>query len=317
MVSTICLTFLEFLGKWQLLTQLRQTVQLINHSDNTQTLRDIGLSRGALATGRDSDIRPLGLADEDTENTFMFTVPPRDASEDPSEELLRTAHTSQLRLAEENAWGSERTDPLEADQADEGNEGEDEDDNEQSVVVSANGYTQLPYMDTAAQDATIQSIGMTGERTTTVLKKKKVKVSKHGIQYSSLPTGVVKKLATTFARAGDNNKTKISKETLDAIIQASDWFFEQVSDDLGAYAQHARRKAIDESDVITLMARCASFSQSFALYGLTVERQRQTNATTTPFSLAQRYLPRELLQEMRMVPPPQLKKEQKQRVRKG
>ncbi len=30
-------------------------------------------------------------------------------------------------------------------------------------------------------------------------------------------------------------------------------------------------------------------------------RQRQTNATTTLFALAQRYLPRELLQELRMV----------------
>lgn len=37
-------------------------------------------------------------------------------------------------------------------------------------------------------------------------------------------------------------------------------------------------------------------------------RQRQTNATTTPFSLAQKYLPRELLQELRMVPPSKLKK---------
>lgn len=32
-------------------------------------------------------------------------------------------------------------------------------------------------------------------------------------------------------------------------------------------------------------------------------RQRQTNATTTPFALAQRYLPRELLQELRMAQP--------------
>jgi hypothetical protein len=37
-------------------------------------------------------------------------------------------------------------------------------------------------------------------------------------------------------------------------------------------------------------------------------RQRQTNANTTPFSLAQKHLPRELLQELRMVPPSNLKK---------
>jgi hypothetical protein len=44
-------------------------------------------------------------------------------------------------------------------------------------------------------------------------------------------------------------------------------------------------------------------------------RQRQTNATTTPFSLAQKHLPRELLQDLRMVPPSKLKKgNQLQRV---
>ncbi|KAH8162061.1 hypothetical protein CIB48_g6165 [Xylaria polymorpha] len=69
-------------------------------------------------------------------------------------------------------------------------------------------------------------------------------------------------------------------------MQATDWFFEQLGDDLSAYAKHAGRKTIDESDMITLM-----------------RRQRQTNASTTPFALAQRYLPRELLQELRMPVP--------------
>jgi len=32
-------------------------------------------------------------------------------------------------------------------------------------------------------------------------------------------------------------------------------------------------------------------------------RQRQLNNTNTPFSLAQKFLPRELLQEVRMAPP--------------
>jgi histone H3/H4 len=88
-------------------------------------------------------------------------------------------------------------------------------------------------------------------------RNKKVKVSKHGIQYPSLPASVVKKLATTYARTSGNSKAKINKETLDAVMQASDWFFEQVSEDLGAYARHAGRKTIDESDVATLMKRCA------------------------------------------------------------
>ena len=41
-----------------------------------------------------------------------------------------------------------------------------------------------------------------------------------------------------------------------------------------------------------------------------IYRQRQTNSSSTPFSLAQRYLPRELLQELRM-PVPQVPKKRR------
>ncbi|KXJ93707.1 centromere kinetochore component CENP-T-domain-containing protein [Microdochium bolleyi] len=116
--------------------------------------------------------------------------------------------------------------------------------------------------------------------------KKTKKISRHGIEYPSLPQGVVKRLATTFAKNAGIPKAKISGDTLAAIMQASDWFFEQLGDDLAAYAKHAGRKTIDESDMLTLM-----------------RRQRQTRASMTPFALAQRHLPRELLQEIRMPVP--------------
>ncbi|KAI0803825.1 centromere kinetochore component CENP-T-domain-containing protein [Xylaria sp. FL0064] len=116
-------------------------------------------------------------------------------------------------------------------------------------------------------------------------RKKGKKISRYGIEYPSLPVGVVKRLATTCAKTA-GSKGKISPDTLDAIMQATDWFFEQLGDDLSAYAKHAGRKTIDESDMITLM-----------------RRQRQTNASTTPFALAQRHLPREFLQELRMPVP--------------
>ena len=38
------------------------------------------------------------------------------------------------------------------------------------------------------------------------------------------------------------------------------------------------------------------------MYKRLIYRQRQTTATITPFALAQRYLPRELLQDFRMPP---------------
>ncbi|KAH7037116.1 centromere kinetochore component CENP-T-domain-containing protein [Microdochium trichocladiopsis] len=100
--------------------------------------------------------------------------------------------------------------------------------------------------------------------------KKTKKISRHGIEYPSLPQGVVKRLATTFAKNAGISKAKITGDTLAAIMQASDWFFEQLGDDLAAYAKHAGRKTIDESDMLTLMRR---------------------------------HLPRELLQEIRMPVP--------------
>ncbi|KAJ4386748.1 hypothetical protein N0V93_009646 [Gnomoniopsis smithogilvyi] len=116
------------------------------------------------------------------------------------------------------------------------------------------------------------------------------KTSRHGIEYPSLPSNVVKRLAQRFA-----GKTKISPDTLNAIMQASDWFFEQLGDDLRAYANHAKgRTTINESDMLTLM-----------------RRQRQTSASATPFALAQKHLPRELVQELRMPAPAPVKKRQR------
>lgn len=89
-------------------------------------------------------------------------------------------------------------------------------------------------------------------------KKKSIKVSKHGIEYPSLPPAVVKRLAQTFAKAS-GAKGNITPDATKAIMQASDWFFEQLGEDLQAYAKHAGRKTIDESDVLTLMKRYGTF----------------------------------------------------------
>ncbi|KAL2037911.1 hypothetical protein N7G274_009386 [Stereocaulon virgatum] len=115
--------------------------------------------------------------------------------------------------------------------------------------------------------------------------------SRHGISYPSLPPSVTKKIATTCLRALGNKKSTVNKDTLAAMVEASERYFEQVSEDLGAFAQHAGRRKIDESDVIAIM-----------------RRQRKVSATSTPFFLAQRYLPGEQLQSMRMpIPKPQLR----------
>lgn len=85
--------------------------------------------------------------------------------------------------------------------------------------------------------------------------KKTTRISKHGLKYKSLPLGVVKKLAMNMARSGASKGDKLSRDALDAVMQATDWFFEQISDDLGTYSEHAGRKTIDQSDVLMLMKR--------------------------------------------------------------
>ena len=142
-----------------------------------------------------------------------------------------------------------------------------------------------------------------------VSSRKPLKKSKHGIEYSSLPSGAVKKLANTFARI-HGGSGKLSKDTLAIIEQASDWFFEQAAEDLASYSKHAGRKTVDESDVVALMKRYV-----VSIYSLTLElwlqvsirasanicpSQRQLTSNTTLFSLGQKFLPRELLQGIRM-----------------
>ena len=86
-------------------------------------------------------------------------------------------------------------------------------------------------------------------------KKREFKVSRSGVEYPSLPTAVIKRVVSGFAGTNGSGNAKINRETVAALSQATDWFFEQVSEDLASYSEHAGRKTIDEADVITLMRR--------------------------------------------------------------
>jgi histone H3/H4 len=215
----------------------------LGSSSNTNSRENTGTLRGriSLASGRQSDIRPETLEADDTATTFILTVPQRDPSEDPELE-----YSLQLPILDNDQELSEENEI----------EALEETDDEELQPQSS---PKVSYNDGSVEDTTRQEVETAGALQRKTIRKKKLKVSKYGIQYPSLPAGVVKKLATTFARTAGNSKAKINKETLEAIMQASDWFFEQVSDDLGAYAQHAGRKTIDESDIVTLMARFVEF----------------------------------------------------------
>ncbi|POR37591.1 Uncharacterized protein TPAR_02237 [Tolypocladium paradoxum] len=131
-------------------------------------------------------------------------------------------------------------------------------------------------------------------------RKQKKRISRHGVEYPPLPPSFVKRVAQTALQSSGLSNPRVSADTLTALTQASEWFFEQLGDDLRAYASHAKRKTVEESDVVTLM-----------------RRQRRIGSDATMFSLAQRHLPRELLQELRMPVPQPTKKIRLKRSRGG
>ncbi|KAL2198647.1 centromere kinetochore component CENP-T-domain-containing protein [Corynascus similis CBS 632.67] len=231
---------------------------------------DSDLARRGL--GRESDFGieiPVG---EINESTFMIAPQVEDSPDRPSPGDVELVYDDYAPLVDQ------RSDDF--DDADLGDVPALEEEPMNDPTAALDEQTELESA--LAKRATVRELG-----------KKPIKVSKYGIEYPSLPPAVVKRLAQNFAKAS-GAKGKITADAMKAIMQASDWFFEQLGDDLQAYAKHAGRKTIDESDVLTLM-----------------KRQRQINPNTTPFALAQRHLPRELLQELRMPPPVVPKKRRK------
>ncbi|OTA56844.1 hypothetical protein K449DRAFT_425113 [Hypoxylon sp. EC38] len=222
-----------------------------------------------LTMGGQDDFGPIQIPEIENESTFVM-APVESPTRDPTvTEGIETEDVPQLENDDDD---DDIGEPFGMTGLDDG----DDDNEEVNETIISQAIEPLAQ-------------GGTGRR------KGGKKISRHGIEYPSLPQGVVKRLATTLAKTAGVGKAKISADVLDAIMQASDWFFEQLGDDLSAYARHAGRKTIDESDMMMLM-----------------RRQRQTSASTTPFALAQRYLPRELLQEMRMSVPPPTKARRKQ-----
>lgn len=110
-------------------------------------------------------------------------------------------------------------------------------------------------------------------------RRKKMKLTHKGNTVPVLPSSLVKRTAMySMMRTGQKRPT-ISRESLAALEQATEWFFEQVGEDLEAYSDHAkRRKRIDEADVLTLM-----------------RRQRVIGGGRTVEGLAQEFLPDEVL----------------------
>lgn len=128
-------------------------------------------------------------------------------------------------------------------------EEEEQPEEEEEPVGEVDSDPEQHELDTSAAAAAAQPRPVSG------LKKRQRRISRHGIEYPPLPPSFVKRVAQTALHSSGLSNHRVSTDTLTALTQASEWFFEQLGDDLGAYASHAKRKIIEESDMATLMRR--------------------------------------------------------------
>jgi histone H3/H4 len=193
---------------------------LICHSDETEDLRRLGKSP-SVALG--SDVFEEANGDDDNEDTFKLQFP--NQAIEPRRDVLPSS---------EEEWES----GPELAGNDETDAGEDLD---SPVAPPARRQTLTP-IEAAAP--------------TLVSRRKRVKLTRHGIAVPSLPSSIIKRLAVESVTRRGKRKPVIDKASLTALEQAKEWFFEQVGEDLEAYSNHARRKKrVDASDVLTLMRR--------------------------------------------------------------
>ncbi|KIV86625.1 hypothetical protein PV11_02225 [Exophiala sideris] len=115
-------------------------------------------------------------------------------------------------------------------------------------------------MDIAAAPGTsperLSTLELDQVETSSQPRRKKLKMTRHGTTVPSLPRSLIKRVAIDAQARLGNRKPKLGQEHMQALEQATEWFFEQIGEDLEAYSNHARRKKrIDRSDVHVLMRR--------------------------------------------------------------
>lgn len=211
-----------------------------------------------------ADLGVFGDEDDDTEEpTFRFLIPERirapaldEEQDEITTNLDATIQQSLLEerddlphgeldeqtalLGEEDANGANGMLGWESDEE----QGDDADlaaYREEESALDRSLQTQSPPHATAAKQRNTR-------------KAKELRISQRGLEYPSFPTAPVKKLALSFLKS-QGSRAQLNKEALAALVHTTDDFFEQIGIDLAAYAQHAGRKGIEESDVLALMKR--------------------------------------------------------------
>lgn len=222
----------------------------------------------------DADLGVFGQADDDTEEpTFRFHIPeqiraPRDQDDEVNDTVALLGVSNEDLEPEEEEEGPALDEQEEAAVLD-----VDEPDDEATDAFGMTGWESDPGADDDVELAAYREEESALDRSLQVpeapasvqkrmgKRRKELKLSRIGLDYPSFPAAPIKKLALSFMKS-QGSKAQLDKETLAALVETTDDFFEQIGIDLAAYAQHAGRKVIEESDVLALMKRYVTFSPS-------------------------------------------------------
>lgn len=246
-----------------------QILQQIEEEDmgDTEEIRALTGRRGGRPS--DVDLGVFGRSDEPDEPTFRFTIPQRiraaDREEQPEEMPIEEAEFEEFERSEiagtyidEDAGAGAEADPMQgASDEDEAPGTYDPEGWESDHGDGDDPELQAYREEASAVDRSL--LTQSPERMSTKenrpgRKRKELHISRSGNEYPSFPPSTLKKLATGLLKSHGGN-ARISKDTLAALGQATDWFFERVGQDLAAYSRHAGRRTIEDADMITLMKR--------------------------------------------------------------
>ena len=107
------------------------------------------------------------------------------------------------------------------------------------------------------RDTLLESMIATAEATATSgTRRRKLKMTQVGNEIPVIPRSLIKRIVHTSQEKANKRKTSLGQDHMRALEQATEWFFEQASQDLETYSSHAgRRTRIGLSDVLLLMRR--------------------------------------------------------------
>lgn len=93
-------------------------------------------------------------------------------------------------------------------------------------------------------------------------RRKRLKLTKHNIAVPCLPTSLIKRVAMQTQLDLNRKRPAFGKDHVAALEQATEWFFEQIGEDLAAFAEHGRKKRVDASDALLLIKRQRCFDKA-------------------------------------------------------